>query len=103
MDEDAIEAKGTKGYLSSLLSSIDDLSDIKDLTALVADLHSKGVSCFFAYGETIDKKDSNMTIAGLYQSGLGLPDRDYYFDEDKAEKVGQSEERNDEQNDDWSD
>lgn len=43
--------------------------------------------CFFSYGETIDKKDSDMTIAGLYQSGLGLPDRDYYFDEDKVEKT----------------
>ena len=27
-----------------------------------------------------------MTIAGIYQAGLGLPDRDYYFDEDKVEK-----------------
>lgn len=29
--------------------------------------------------------DANFTIANVSQSGLGLPDRDYYFDEDKSE------------------
>lgn len=29
--------------------------------------------------------NSNFTIATISQSGLGLPDRDYYFDEDKSE------------------
>ena len=29
--------------------------------------------------------NANFTIAHLSQKGLGLPDRDYYFDEDKAE------------------
>jgi predicted metalloendopeptidase len=33
-----------------------------------------------------DKKDANHTIGMLYQGGLGLLDRDYYFDEDKADK-----------------
>jgi len=88
MDEKAIEEKGTSGYFDSMLSSVTSLSTLASLTPLVADLHSKGVSCFFSYGETIDKKDSDMTIAGISQSGLGLPDRDYYFDEDKEDKRG---------------
>jgi putative endopeptidase len=32
-----------------------------------------------------DRLNSNWTIANISQSGLGLPDRDYYFDEDKVE------------------
>ena len=33
-----------------------------------------------------DKKDAEHTIGALYQGGLGLLDRDYYFDADKADK-----------------
>ena len=33
-----------------------------------------------------DKKDASHTIGTLYQGGLGLLDKDYYFDEDKADK-----------------
>jgi putative endopeptidase len=36
-----------------------------------------------------DKKDASHTIGMLYQGGLGMPDRDYYFDEDKVEQRGQ--------------
>src|SRR3990167_5790555 len=32
-------------------------------------------------GSEQDHKDSTLVIAGLAQSGLGLPDRDYYLDE----------------------
>ena len=31
-------------------------------------------------------KQADYTILTLSQGGLGLPDRDYYFDEDKEEK-----------------
>ena len=40
----------------------------------------------FSYSFSPDNKNSDHCIAQLGQSGLGLPDRDYYFDEDKAEK-----------------
>lgn len=33
-----------------------------------------------------DKKNSEHSICQVAQSGIGLPDRDYYFDEDKEEK-----------------
>jgi putative endopeptidase len=41
---------------------------------------------FFGVGASPDNKNSDHCICQLGQSGLGLPDRDYYFDEDKAEK-----------------
>jgi putative endopeptidase len=38
---------------------------------------------FFAIGSGPDKKNSDWSTAQMYQGGIGLPDRDYYFDEDK--------------------
>jgi putative endopeptidase len=45
-----------------------------------------GISPFFSVGVSPDAKDSNHSICQIYQGGLGLPDRDYYFDEDKQDK-----------------
>jgi len=45
-----------------------------------------GVNTFLGIYSSPDKKDANHSICGVSQSGLGLPDRDYYFDEDKADK-----------------
>ncbi len=36
---------------------------------------------FFAVGCTPDAKNSSMNIGELWQDGIGLPNRDYYFDE----------------------
>ena len=41
---------------------------------------------FFAAHSSPDKSNSDHSLCALYQGGLGLPDRDYYFDADKAEK-----------------
>jgi len=38
------------------------------------------------FARASDNKDSQHQIGQLGQAGLGLPDRDYYFDEDKEEK-----------------
>jgi putative endopeptidase len=37
-------------------------------------------------GASPDNKQSNISICQIAQGGLGLPDRDYYFDEDKEDK-----------------
>ena len=44
------------------------------------------MNVFFAIDEGPDEKDSTWTLLQVYQGGLGLPDRDYYFDEDKKDK-----------------
>lgn len=41
---------------------------------------------FFGFGSTPDSKNSSMNIAVLWQDGLGLPNRDYYFDESEKGK-----------------
>ncbi len=40
----------------------------------------------FSFGSGADAKNSKMNIAQLYQSGLGMPDRDYYLKTDENTK-----------------
>ena len=72
--------------VQDLLNSIDTLNHRDtSFTDVVAAFHKEGISVFFGLYDAPDAKNSVMSIAQLRQGGLGLPDRDYYFDEDKAE------------------
>jgi len=83
-DEAAIDAAGLRP-LEPVLAACELATT--DKTAALAKLHAEyGVNAFFALGEGADDKDSAWTLHQLSQAGLGLPDRDYYFDEDKADK-----------------
>lgn len=62
------------------LAKIDGLSSKKDLAALVALLaENYGTGAFFDFGSEQNQKDATQQIAGIYQGGLSLPDRDYYL------------------------
>lgn len=57
------------------------------LTTVLATLcREYGVEAPFRFSAAPDKANSGWYIAQLSQGGLGLPDRDYYFDEDKQDK-----------------
>ena len=84
LDESLIESQGL-AVLQPLLDICHQAS--KNPTLAIAELHAKfGVNVLFHLYADADSKDSSHTIGNISQSGLGLPDRDYYFDEDKAEK-----------------
>lgn len=54
----------------------------------MVELQKIGVSGFFYFGQDVDAENSSMTIAGLGQTGIGLPERDYYFMKDeRAENI----------------
>ena len=80
MDTDSIEAAGIS-VLEKDLAKINNISNYDDLLSYMsyADLHTDSPLGLFVY---IDLKDSNKHITYVGQSGLGLPDRDYYFNED---------------------
>jgi endothelin-converting enzyme/putative endopeptidase len=48
----------------------------------IAYLHSLGVPALFSFGAGPDLHNASMQVANVGQGGLGLPDRDYYFDTD---------------------
>jgi predicted metalloendopeptidase len=81
MDTKAINDKG----LAPIQPELDRINAMKtkaDLPAELAHLHSIGVDALFGFDSEQDFKNSNMMIAGTYQAGQGLPERDYYFKTD---------------------
>lgn len=84
MDEEALESLGA-GVLDEMVALI--RSAATDPTLTVAKLHSEwGVRVLFSLYSSPDKTNADHSIATLSQGGLGLPDRDYYFDADKQDK-----------------
>jgi predicted metalloendopeptidase len=84
MDEAAIESAGAKP-LEPLFAEISNVEDVGSFMSVTGKLHAKGVRPLFGMYVGPDDKDPGMNIAHLGQGGLGLPDRDYYFDEKRAE------------------
>ncbi|MGE5398865.1 MAG: M13 family metallopeptidase [Ignavibacteriales bacterium] len=85
MDTAKIEADGAKA-IEPLLKEIDGVKSLEEMTGEIASLHKKGIYCLFGFGAGADAKNSNMEIAQLGQAGLGLPERDYYLNEDARSK-----------------
>jgi putative endopeptidase len=80
LDTNRIEKLGFKP-LAKDLKRIDALKSKKDLIALLADFHLRGIDGVFGDGVTPDSKNSSVYAFRLGQGGLGLPDRDYYLKE----------------------
>jgi putative endopeptidase len=79
MDTALIEQKGLKP-LEAALRRIDALKDGRQLGELMGELEAEGSAApLFGFGVEQDEKDSSKQIAGIGQSGLSLPDRDYYI------------------------
>jgi len=88
MNEPAIEQRGASP-LAPQLDAIRNMQSISDMARIVADSHARALalrSMLFSVGAEQDAKDSTETIAGVDQSGLGLPDRDYYLKDDAKSK-----------------
>src|SRR5258706_7904640 len=81
MDEAAIEKAGTTA-IDPYLSRIAAIKTADDVKAQIAYLHNLGLPALFRLGGGPDAKNSNMVIVNSGQSGLSLPNRDYYVKED---------------------
>ena len=78
MDEAAIEAKGVEP-VKPLLAEIEAIKTPADLARAFGETQRGfGISPIFIYIEPDSKKPAQYA-AYFYQSGLGLPDRDYYL------------------------
>ncbi len=90
MNTTQIDAAGT-GPLDSMFKTVDGITDAKSVAPAVAALQLQGVDAFFGFGSGADFKESSLNIAQIGQSGLGLPDRDYYTKTDAKSKAIQTE------------
>ena len=82
MDSIKIEQQGLSP-LKAEFDAIDQLKDVKSVLATIAHLHTIGVGTFISPGIYQDAKKSDRMALHLWQGGLGLPNRDYYFNTDK--------------------
>lgn len=83
MDEDVIEKLGLtplQGHLDALAA----LTSKEQLAATFARFQRDGISIPFGWYVNNDAKNSSEYAVYLDQSGLGLPDRDYYLKDDDA-------------------
>lgn len=83
MDSAKIEQLGLKP-LQSYFDKVNAISDIKSLVATVAELKEIGSSTLFSDFVSQDDKNSDIMAYKLWQGGIGLPERDYYFNPDSS-------------------
>jgi putative endopeptidase len=81
MDSATVENRNydpVKPYLQRVTA----ITDARSLMQLEANMHKDGFAYIVGMGVGPDEKNSHMNIIGLMQTGLGLPDRDYYLKTD---------------------
>ncbi|MGV8941556.1 MAG: M13 family metallopeptidase [Lysobacter sp.] len=86
MDAAKINAQGIAAIQGRIdaIAALDSQQAIADYLRTTA---AQGENFLFGFGAEADFKNSDMNIAYAAQGGLGLPDKSYYFDADKADKL----------------
>jgi len=83
MDISAIDKRGYEP-IKPVLANIDALTDVPSLLKLVVAEQKTGDGSIIGFSVGPDDKQSTFNIAQFYQTGIGLPERDYYFKTDPS-------------------
>ena len=83
MDTVAINKRGYEP-IKPLLARIDAVRDVPSLLTLVADEQKVGDRSIIGFYVGPDNKQSTVNIAQFSQTGIGLPEREYYFKTDSS-------------------
>jgi len=86
MDSIKIDKLGIKP-LEPYFRQIESLSDIKSVFEYMSTMHTKGAGAGYAFYVSQDDKISTKYAAFLSQGGLGMGNRDYYFNLDNETKA----------------
>jgi putative endopeptidase len=81
MDEAKLEALGLKP-LQAEFAKIAATASKKDIPALIARSNRIGYAAPYDFDVELDARDSTKYAVNIGQSGLGMPDRDYYLKDD---------------------
>ncbi len=82
MDTLSIQQQGLKP-LDADMQNISSIKTVNDLVNVAADFHTKGISVLFSDYVAQDDKNSEVYAYQMIQGGLGMPNRDYYFNTDE--------------------
>lgn len=83
MDIDQINARGFEP-IQPTLDKIDAIKDVPSLMGFVVDEIKVGNTSIINFRVSPDNENSSVNMLHFGQSGLGLPDRDYYFKTDSS-------------------
>ncbi|MEP7079826.1 MAG: M13 family metallopeptidase [Ginsengibacter sp.] len=83
MDSAAIEKQGLK-YAQPYIDQINSISDKNSFLNVMSNLENIGIGGLFSDYVAQDDKNSEMMAFKLDQGGLGLPEREYYFNNDSS-------------------
>ncbi len=83
MDTLKIEAAGTTP-LNTYINKIESINDTKSLLSVLAELDKIGVNGPIQFFVAQDAKQSDLNALQLWQTGIGLPEREYYFKSDSS-------------------
>ena len=93
MDTTAINKRGYEP-IRPLLARIDAVTDVPSLLRLVAEEQKAGDRFIIGFYVGPDTRQSTVNIAQFSQTGIGLPDRDYYIKTDSSTSSVQKAYRN---------
>ena len=86
MDTLKIEKEGIEP-LRGELTKIENIKSSDDIVSVLAHLNTIGIYPIFAFYPDQDKSNSKIVIANTFQGELGLPERDYYVENDEDTKL----------------
>jgi len=84
MDSVLLQKQGAKPVVKTLLE-IAKLSTKEAVYSKIAELHRYGINPFFCIFGEANPANSDMTVAWIWQTGMGMGDRDYYIEEETQE------------------
>ncbi|MFN8208479.1 MAG: M13 family metallopeptidase [Bacteroidales bacterium] len=73
--------------IQPILEKIDLIGSKKDLQDMISYLHTVGISPLFSLFAESDSKNSSLVIAWIFQGGIGMPDRDYYVEDNERAEI----------------
>ena len=74
--------------LAPVLKKIDAIETYDDLATFMAWANTRNLEMPFSMGQFEDLKDPEYYAMNIFQGGLGLPEREYYFtDDEKSEEI----------------
>lgn len=85
MDSATLQKQGAEP-IKPYMEEIANLNGRESLQKEMMRLHKIGIDPFFALFGEADAVDANMCIAWIYQTGIGMGDRDYYLNQDARSK-----------------
>jgi putative endopeptidase len=85
MDSAAADARGAKP-LEPYLARIDSIRTRAQLLDVIAEFHVLGFNPLYSAFVGQDERNSDQYLIHLWQGGIRLPDRDYYFNNDSTTK-----------------